>query len=207
MNPPLTRPPRRRCEPGYRRSFAALPSRAMQSLFCRYRRFLLRRSGGDSRGESRHRQVASNASTGASEGRAGGLLGGGKGPMFRFSSYGSARDEQQGAQVDQCTHFAATPANLDGAMTGTAMRGIAGQLKACSGCAAEFAQWRIAQSLITAPSGRQKLRPIWIFAFASPCRRNPPTLRRRRSPAGGFAGKILRALVWRYRALPAQWRC
>jgi anti-sigma factor RsiW len=38
---------------------------------------------------------------------------------------------------------------LDGAVTGAAMQEIAAHLEACSGCAAEFAQWRIAQSLIS----------------------------------------------------------
>ena len=40
-------------------------------------------------------------------------------------------------------------AYLDGAVTGAAMQEIATHLKACSGCAAEFAQWRTAQSLIS----------------------------------------------------------
>jgi len=40
-------------------------------------------------------------------------------------------------------------AYLDGAVTGTAMQEIAAHLEACSDCAAEFAQWRIAQSLIS----------------------------------------------------------
>ena len=38
---------------------------------------------------------------------------------------------------------------LDGAVTGAAMQEIAAHLGVCSGCAAEFAQWRIAQSLIS----------------------------------------------------------
>ena len=38
---------------------------------------------------------------------------------------------------------------LDGAVTGAAMQEIAAHLEGCSGCAAEFAQWRIAQSLIS----------------------------------------------------------
>ena len=38
---------------------------------------------------------------------------------------------------------------LDGAVTGAAMQEIAAHLEVCSGCAAEFAQWRIAQSLIS----------------------------------------------------------
>jgi Putative zinc-finger len=40
-------------------------------------------------------------------------------------------------------------AYLDGAVTGSAMQEIASHLEACSGCAAEFAEWRIAQSLIS----------------------------------------------------------
>jgi anti-sigma factor RsiW len=40
-------------------------------------------------------------------------------------------------------------AYLDGAVTGAAMQEIAAHLEACSGCAAEFAEWRIAQSLIS----------------------------------------------------------
>jgi hypothetical protein len=40
-------------------------------------------------------------------------------------------------------------AYLDGAVTGAAMQEIAAHLEACSDCAAEFAQWRIAQSLIS----------------------------------------------------------
>jgi hypothetical protein len=40
-------------------------------------------------------------------------------------------------------------AYLDGAVTGAAMQEIAAHLKACSDCAAEFAQWRMAQSLIS----------------------------------------------------------
>ena len=38
---------------------------------------------------------------------------------------------------------------LDGAVTGAAMQEIAAHLEVCSGCAGEFAQWRIAQSLIS----------------------------------------------------------
>jgi anti-sigma factor RsiW len=38
---------------------------------------------------------------------------------------------------------------LDGAVTGAAMQEIAAHLEVCSGCAAEFAQWRIAQSLLS----------------------------------------------------------
>jgi anti-sigma factor RsiW len=40
-------------------------------------------------------------------------------------------------------------AYLDGAVSGAAMHEIAAHLEACPGCAAEFAEWRIAQSLIS----------------------------------------------------------
>jgi hypothetical protein len=40
-------------------------------------------------------------------------------------------------------------AYLDGAVTGAAMQEIAAHLESCSGCVAEFAEWRIAQSLIS----------------------------------------------------------
>ncbi len=40
-------------------------------------------------------------------------------------------------------------AYLDGAVTGAAMQEIAAHLESCPGCASEFAQWRIAQSLIS----------------------------------------------------------
>jgi anti-sigma factor RsiW len=40
-------------------------------------------------------------------------------------------------------------AYLDGAVTGAAMQQIAAHVEACSGCAAEFAHWRITQSLIS----------------------------------------------------------
>jgi hypothetical protein len=40
-------------------------------------------------------------------------------------------------------------AYLDGAVSGAAMQEIAAHLQACSGCAAEFAEWRLAQSLIS----------------------------------------------------------
>ena len=40
-------------------------------------------------------------------------------------------------------------AYLDGAVSGAAMQQIAKHLEGCSGCAAEFAEWRIAQSLIS----------------------------------------------------------
>jgi hypothetical protein len=52
--------------------------------------------------------------------------------------------------VTRCVHFREQfSAYLDGAVTGTAMHEIAAHLEACSGCAAEFAQWRNAQSLIS----------------------------------------------------------
>ncbi len=38
---------------------------------------------------------------------------------------------------------------LDGAVTGAAMHEIASHLEACSDCAAEFAEWRNAQSLVS----------------------------------------------------------
>jgi hypothetical protein len=52
--------------------------------------------------------------------------------------------------VKKCPHFRDQfSAYLDGAVTGSAMHEIAAHLDACSGCAAEFAQWRNAQSLIS----------------------------------------------------------
>jgi hypothetical protein len=52
--------------------------------------------------------------------------------------------------VKKCPHFRDQfSAYLDGAVTGAAMHEIAAHLDACSGCAAEFAQWRNAQSLIS----------------------------------------------------------
>ena len=40
-------------------------------------------------------------------------------------------------------------AYLDGAVTGAVMHEIAAHLEVCSGCSAEFAQWRSAQSLVS----------------------------------------------------------
>jgi anti-sigma factor RsiW len=52
--------------------------------------------------------------------------------------------------VKKCAHFRDQfSAYLDGAVTGAAMHEIAAHLEICSGCAAEFAQWRNAQSLIS----------------------------------------------------------
>ncbi len=52
--------------------------------------------------------------------------------------------------MNQCAHSRQQfSAYLDGAVTGAAMQQIAAHLEACSDCAAEFAQWRIAQSLIS----------------------------------------------------------
>lgn len=52
--------------------------------------------------------------------------------------------------MKKCPHFRDQfSAYLDGAVTGAAMHEIAAHLDACSGCAAEFAQWRNAQSLIS----------------------------------------------------------
>jgi anti-sigma factor RsiW len=52
--------------------------------------------------------------------------------------------------VSKCTDLREQfSAYLDGAVTGAAMQEIAAHLEACPGCAAEFAQWRVAQSLIS----------------------------------------------------------
>jgi anti-sigma factor RsiW len=52
--------------------------------------------------------------------------------------------------VNQCAHLRQQfSAYLDGAVSGAAMQQIAAHLEACSACAAEFAQWRIAQSLVS----------------------------------------------------------
>ncbi len=52
--------------------------------------------------------------------------------------------------MKQCAYFCEQfSAYLDGAVSGAAMAEIAAHLEVCSGCAAEFAQWRIAQSLIS----------------------------------------------------------
>ncbi len=75
---------------------------------------------------------------------------GGETPKLRFSFDRSAFDECQGGQVSKCTDLRKQfSAYLDGAVAGAAMQEIAAHLEACSGCAAEFAQWRTAQSLIS----------------------------------------------------------
>jgi hypothetical protein len=52
--------------------------------------------------------------------------------------------------VNQCANSRQQfSAYLDGAVTGAAMQQIAAHLETCSGCAAEFAQWRVTQSLIS----------------------------------------------------------
>jgi anti-sigma factor RsiW len=52
--------------------------------------------------------------------------------------------------VKQCASFREQfSAYLDGAVTGAAMHEIAAHLEVCSRCAAEFADWRNAQSLIS----------------------------------------------------------
>jgi anti-sigma factor RsiW len=52
--------------------------------------------------------------------------------------------------VRKCAHFREQFSEyLDGAVTGAVMHEIAGHLEVCSGCAAEFAEWRNAQSLIS----------------------------------------------------------
>ena len=52
--------------------------------------------------------------------------------------------------MNECAHYREQfSPYLDGAVTGTAMRKIAAHLEACWGCAAEFEQWRNAQSLIS----------------------------------------------------------
>jgi anti-sigma factor RsiW len=52
--------------------------------------------------------------------------------------------------VKKCPHYRDQfSAYLDGAVTGAAMHEIAAHLEICPGCAAEFAQWRNAQSLIS----------------------------------------------------------
>jgi anti-sigma factor RsiW len=53
--------------------------------------------------------------------------------------------------VNQCAHYREQfSPYLDGAMTGAAMHEIAEHLEGCPGCHTEFAQWRSAQSLISA---------------------------------------------------------
>jgi anti-sigma factor RsiW len=52
--------------------------------------------------------------------------------------------------VSKCAHYREQfSAYLDGAVTGAVMHEIATHLEVCSGCAAEFAQWRNAQSLVS----------------------------------------------------------
>jgi Putative zinc-finger len=52
--------------------------------------------------------------------------------------------------VNQCTHVRQQFSGyLDGAVTGAAMHEIASHLEVCSDCAAEFAEWRNAQSLVS----------------------------------------------------------
>lgn len=52
--------------------------------------------------------------------------------------------------MSQCAHLREQfSAYLDGAVTGAVMHEIAAHLEACSGCSAEFAQWRNAQSLVS----------------------------------------------------------
>jgi predicted anti-sigma-YlaC factor YlaD len=52
--------------------------------------------------------------------------------------------------VSQCAHLREQfSAYLDGAVTGAVMHEIAAHLEVCSGCSAEFAQWRNAQSLVS----------------------------------------------------------
>jgi hypothetical protein len=52
--------------------------------------------------------------------------------------------------VNQCAHCRKEfSAYLDGAVTGAVMHEIAAHLEVCSGCAADFAEWRNAQSLVS----------------------------------------------------------
>ena len=52
--------------------------------------------------------------------------------------------------MNQCTHVRKQFSGyLDGAVTGAAMHEIALHLEGCSSCAAEFAEWRNAQSLLS----------------------------------------------------------
>lgn len=52
--------------------------------------------------------------------------------------------------MSKCAHYREQfSAYLDGAVTGAVMHEIATHLEVCSGCAAEFAQWRNAQSLVS----------------------------------------------------------
>jgi hypothetical protein len=58
--------------------------------------------------------------------------------------------------VNQCAYSRQQfSAYLDGAVSGGAMQKIAAHLEICSGCAAEFAQWRTTQSLVSS-IGRAK---------------------------------------------------
>lgn len=52
--------------------------------------------------------------------------------------------------MSKCAHLREQfSAYLDGAVTGAVMHEIAAHLEACSGCSAEFAQWRNAQALVS----------------------------------------------------------
>lgn len=52
--------------------------------------------------------------------------------------------------MSKCAHLREQfSAYLDGAVTGAVMHEIAGHLEVCSGCSAEFAQWRNAQELVS----------------------------------------------------------
>ena len=52
--------------------------------------------------------------------------------------------------MSKCAHLREQfSAYLDGAVTGAVMHEIAAHLEVCSGCSAEFAQWRNAQSLVS----------------------------------------------------------
>jgi hypothetical protein len=52
--------------------------------------------------------------------------------------------------VNPCTHCRKEfSAYLDGAVTGAVMHEIAAHLEVCSGCTADFAEWRNAQSLVS----------------------------------------------------------
>ena len=52
--------------------------------------------------------------------------------------------------MSKCAHLREQfSAYLDGAVTGAVMHEIATHLEVCSGCSAEFAQWRNAQALVS----------------------------------------------------------
>ena len=52
--------------------------------------------------------------------------------------------------MNKCAHVCQQfSAYLDGAVSGAAMHEIAAHLEVCSACAAEFAEWRNAQSLLS----------------------------------------------------------